>query len=451
MIKDRMAKLFGTDGIRGIALRDPITEEMGRRLGKALIRFLTGKGEAASVVIGRDTRASGEMLDLSVAEGVLTAGGTVYRVGVIPTPAVAYVTRAQSAGAGVVISASHNPHEYNGFKVFLSGGYKPSQEEEREVEALVLQGRGPSPRNGAVGVKEQENAQEQYLAFLKGTLPKGFSLENRRIVIDCANGATFRTAPLLLARLGAKVEALFVTPDGMNINQDCGSEHTGSLCQKVLDMKAHVGLAFDGDGDRLIAVDERGQVLSGDQILTIFAKMLHERGVLRNNLVVSTVMSNMGLGVALDAIGIEQVSTAVGDRWVMEEMRSRGAVLGGEDSGHMIFSDYHTTGDGLLSALQLLLSMETLHQSLSELGTLMRPFPQTLINVPVQTRPPLTEMPAVEKVIKEVEALLGKRGRVLVRYSGTEPVCRVMVEGEREGEVEGYADRIAEVINQTLN
>ena len=446
-----MSKLFGTDGIRGIALQDPITEEMGRRLGHALVRFLTRKGEDASVVIGRDTRASGEILDLSVAEGVLTAGGTVYRIGVIPTPGVAYFTRAQSAGAGVVISASHNPHEYNGFKVLLSDGYKLSQEEEREVEALILQGRGPSPRNGAVEVREQENAQEQYLAFLRGTLPKGFSLENRRIVIDCANGATFRAAPLLLARLGAEVEALFVTPDGMNINQDCGSEHIESLCQKVLDMKAHVGLAFDGDGDRLIAVDERGQVLSGDQILTIFAKMLHERGVLRNKLVVSTVMSNMGLNVALEALGIEQVSTPVGDRWVMEEMRARGAILGGEDSGHMIFSDYHTTGDGLLSALQLLLSMETLQQPLSELGTLMRPFPQTLINVPVQTRPPLSEMPAVEKVIKEVEALLGKRGRVLVRYSGTEPVCRVMVEGERESEVEGYADRIADVIQRTLN
>ena len=446
-----MSKLFGTDGIRGIALQDPITEEMGRRLGHALIRFLTGKGEDASVVIGRDTRASGEMLGLSVAEGVLTAGGTVYRVGIIPTPAVAYVTRAQSAGAGVVISASHNPHEYNGFKVFLSGGYKLSQEEEREVEALILQGRGPSPRNGAVEVREQENAQEQYLAFLRGTLPKGFSLENRRIVIDCANGATFRAAPLLLARLGAEVEALFVTPDGMNINQDCGSEHIESLCQKVLDMKAHVGLAFDGDGDRLIAVDERGQVLSGDQILTIFAKMLHERGVLRNNLVVSTVMSNMGLNVALEALGIEQVSTPVGDRWVMEEMRARGAILGGEDSGHMIFSDYHTTGDGLLSALQLLLSMETLQQPLSELGTLMRPFPQTLINVPVQTRPPLSEMPSVEKVIREVEALLGKRGRVLVRYSGTEPVCRVMVEGERESEVQAHGRRIADVIQRSLN
>ena len=446
-----MAKLFGTDGIRGIAHQDPITEEMGRRLGHALITFLAGKGADASVVIGRDTRASGEMLDLAVADGVLGAGGTVYRVGVIPTPAVAYLTRVQGAGAGVVISASHNSHEYNGFKVFSSGGYKLSQEEEREVEALILHGRGPYPRNGAVEVKEQKNTYERYLAFLRGTLPKGFVLRNRRIVLDCANGATSQVAPLLLEGLGAEVEALFVTPDGKNINQDCGSEHTESLRQKVLDMKAHVGLAFDGDGDRLIAVDERGQVLSGDQILTIFARMLRGRGALKKNLVVSTVMSNMGLGVALEALGIEQVSTPVGDRWVMEEMRARGASLGGEDSGHMIFSDHHTTGDGLLSALQLLLSMETLQQPLSELGKLMRPFPQTLVSVPVLTKPPLSEVPELEKVIKEVEAVLGKRGSVLVRYSGTEPVCRVMVEGEREKEVQAHARRIADVIQRTLN
>lgn len=445
-----MAGLFGTDGIRGIAYQDPITEETGRRLGHALITFLAGKGAGASVVIGRDTRASGDVLDLAVADGVFSAGGTVYRAGVIPTPAVAYLTRAQGAGAGVVISASHNPHEYNGFKVFSSAGYKLSQEEEKEIEALIHGGPDPSPHSGAAGMKEQKQCGEQYLSFLRATLPKGFSLRNRHIVMDCANGATSGLAPLLFRGLGAEVDALFAAPDGENINRGCGSEHTAPLCQKVLEMKAHVGLAFDGDGDRLIAVDERGRVLSGDQILTIFARMLREQGALRNHLVVSTVMSNMGLGVALEALGMELLSTSVGDRWVMEEMRAKGASLGGENSGHIIFSDHHTTGDGLISALQLVVAMETFQKPLSELGKWMRPFPQVLVSVPVQIKPPLSEVPEVERVIKEIEAVLGRRGRVLVRYSGTEPVCRVMVEGESKAEIEGYAARIAEVIKQAL-
>ena len=445
-----MARLFGTDGIRGIAFQDPVTEEMGRRLGHALITFLAGKEAEASVVIGRDTRASGEALDLAVAAGALSAGGTVSRVGVIPTPAVAYLTRAQGAGAGVVISASHNPNEYNGFKVFSSEGYKLSQEEERELESLILDAPAPPARGGAVEVAEQKECRERYLAFLRATLPKGFSLRNRHIVMDCANGATSGLAPVLFRGLGAEVDALSATPDGENINRGCGSEHTGPLRQRVLETTAHVGLAFDGDGDRLIAVDERGNVLSGDQILTIFARMLQEQGALRNHLVVATVMSNMGLHAALEALGIEVVSTPVGDRWVMEEMRARGASLGGEDSGHMIFSDHHTTGDGLISALQLVAAMETFQKPLSELGRWMRPFPQTLVSVPVQTKRPLSEVQEVQRVIKEIEEVLGKRGRVLVRYSGTEPVCRVMVEGERKGEVEGYANRIAEVIKQTL-
>jgi len=350
----------------------------------------------------------------------------------------------------VVISASHNPHEYNGFKIFSSDGYKLSQEEEGEIENLILEGGFPSEGNTAVQVNEEQDAKERYLSFLRDTVPEGFSLGNRHIIMDCANGATSGVAPLLFQGLGARLEALFAAPNGKNINQDCGSEHTASLRRRVLETRAHVGLAFDGDGDRLIAVDEEGHALGGDQLLAIFARMLLERGALRENLVVSTVMSNMGLRVALEALGIEQVSTAVGDRWVMQEMRARGASVGGEDSGHMIFSDHHTTGDGLISALQLMVAMETFQKPLSELGKWMRPFPQTLVSVPVQTKPPLSELPEVEKVIKEVEAALGKRGRVLVRYSGTEPVCRVMVEGEKKEEVEGHAARIAAVIKQRL-
>ncbi|UCF57868.1 MAG: phosphoglucosamine mutase, partial [Deltaproteobacteria bacterium] len=292
---------------------------------------------------------------------------------------------------------------------------------------------------------------ERYLSFLQHTLPKESTFKDMKIVLDCANGATYRVAPVLFERMGAEVESLFVTPDGKNINQDCGSQHPETLFANVLEKGADLGLAFDGDGDRLIAVDEKGNVLTGDQVLIICAKTLKDRGQLKNNLVVSTVMSNMGFRVALKDLGIEHISTKVGDRYVLEEMRSRKAILGGEESGHIIFLQHHTTGDGLLSALQLVSAVQASDQSLSHVSSLMTLFPQVLVNVPVKIKPEISSVPELVEALQKVETSLGQRGRVLLRYSGTEPVCRVMVEGERQEEIDEYARQIAEVIKQQLN
>ena len=445
-----MGKLFGTDGIRGIANREPITPEMGLKLGRAMIRFCELKGESPSIVIGRDTRASGEMLEYSIVSGILSAGGNAYRVEVLPTPGVAYMTRELCGGAGIVVSASHNPHEYNGFKIFSHDGFKLSDDEESMIEELILSEPDLNPHRDTGRVEISDQARIQYVSFLKETYPEGLTLREMKIVLDCANGATFQVAPALFESLGVGVLALFVEPNGKNINQNCGSQHTGALRRKVLETGADAGLAFDGDGDRLIVVDEKGKVLTGDQILVICAKMLKARRELENNLVVSTVMSNIGFRLALKDLGIEQVSTHVGDRYVMEEMRARKASLGGEESGHIIFSGHHTTGDGILSALQVLSAIKMFQQPLSELSTLMSVFPQVLINVPVKTKPDISSLPELVRVIKGVEQELGERGRVLVRYSGTEPVCRVMVEGEKQEEIDNYARNIADLIRQQL-
>ena len=446
-----MSKLFGTDGIRGIAYRDPITPALGQRLGRALVFFCKNRNIDPILVIGRDTRASGEALERAVVSGAGSVGGQIYDLGEMPTPGVAFLTRDLGAGVGVVISASHNPYEYNGFKVFTGEGLKLSLEEESELETLILASPASSEKEDPSFAKVVEDASERYIAFLKKTFPEDLSLKGLKIVLDCANGATHKIAPTLFKRLETDVSTLFSRPDGENINKDCGSEHPESLAHKVLMMRADVGLAFDGDGDRLVAVDEKGNPLSGDQLLTICAKMLKEMEGLRNDLVVSTVMSNMGFSVALKKLGVKQVSTKVGDRHVMEEMRALQANLGGEDSGHLIFSDYHTTGDGLLSALQILRAIKTFKKPLSELSTLMKVFPQTLINVPVVKKPVISEVPALVEEIKRVEEKLGDKGRVLVRYSGTEPVCRVMVEGERRDTIETYAREIAGVVTKTLN
>ena len=446
-----MSKLFGTDGIRGIAYRDPITPALGQRLGRALVFFCKNRNIDPILVIGRDTRASGEALERAVVSGAGSVGGQIYDLGEMPTPGVAFLTRDLGAGVGVVISASHNPYEYNGFKVFTGEGLKLSLEAESELETLILASPASSEKEDPSFAKVVEDASERYIAFLKKTFPEDLSLKGLKIVLDCANGATHKIAPTLFKRLETDVSTLFSRPDGENINKDCGSEHPESLAHKVLMMRADVGLAFDGDGDRLVAVDEKGNPLSGDQLLTICAKMLKEMEGLRNDLVVSTVMSNMGFSVALKKLGVKQVSTKVGDRHVMEEMRALQANLGGEDSGHLIFSDYHTTGDGLLSALQILRAIKTFKKPLSELSTLMKVFPQTLINVPVVKKPVISEVPALVEEIKRVEEKLGDKGRVLVRYSGTEPVCRVMVEGERRDTIETYAREIAGVVTKTLN
>jgi len=443
-----MERLFGTDGIRGIANRHPMTPQTGLRLGRALVQFLR-KGNVMAL-IGRDTRLSGPMLEYALASGLMSEGAQVGAAGVLPTPAVACLTKELGADVGIVVSASHNPFDHNGFKVFSSEGTKLREQEEQEIEEIIL---SLDPESGVeeVGsIEPIEKGVETYIEFLVGQFPNLPDLGSLGIVIDCANGATYRTAPCLFEKLNTKFMALGVAPDGKNINEGCGSQHPVSLAKKVIETGAVAGLAFDGDGDRLVAVDEKGHILTGDQLLVIFAKMLKDQGRLKGNLVISTVMSNIGLRIALESMGIDHVATAVGDRNVYQEMVGRGAVLGGEESGHIIFLQYHSTGDGMLSALQLLNAMKYFDKPLSELGELMEVFPQVLINVPVTRKPPLSELPAVQRVIKDVQNRLGNWGRVLVRYSGTESLCRVMVEGQHQDEVENYAREIASAVAENL-
>lgn len=445
-----MTRLFGTDGIRGLANSYPITPEMGIKLGRAVVDYCRRNGAPRSVVIGRDTRGSGHMLSYALASGVLSAGATALLAGQVPTPGVAYLVRCLGAGSGIVVSASHNPHDYNGFKLFFAGGIKLSEREEGLMEEIIATSQGPLPGTAAGRAERVENAWRQYADFLTDTFPAHQTLKGVKLVLDCANGATSEIAPGLFQRLGAAVIPLFTRPDGININDRCGSQHPEALRHEVLKTEAQAGLAFDGDGDRVVAVDEKGSILSGDQILAICAWMLNEQGKLRNRMVVSTVMSNVGLQFALKDMGIRHVTSRVGDRFVVETMKEKGAVLGGENSGHIIFLDHHTTGDGMVSSLQLLSAMLLSGKSLSELGGMMTIFPQVLINVPVRDKPDLTTVPELQKVIRKVEKALGGRGRTLVRYSGTEPLCRVMVEGENGEDVKQYAGEIAEAVRRYL-
>jgi phosphoglucosamine mutase len=364
------------------------------------------------------------------------------------------LARHLGADAGIVISASHNPYKYNGFKIFSGEGYKLTDQEETEIETLLASEATPvSFKESRKGNYARQAAElgEQYVSFLQHTSPRGLLFKDIKIVLDCANGATYRVAPTLFERMGAEVESLFVSPNGKNINEGCGSEHPETLSVRVVEKNADLGLAFDGDGDRLIAVDEKGNIITGDQILIICAKTLKDRGELKDNLVVSTVMSNMGFRLALQGLDIEHAASDVGDRYVLEEMRRRGAVLGGEDSGHIIFRQHHTTGDGLLSAIQLVSAVISSGSPLSSLSELMTVFPQILLNVPVNSKPELSSVPEIQAVLKNVEKDLGQKGRVLLRYSGTEPLCRVMVEGERKEEIQANAHKIADVIRERLN
>ena len=447
-----MGKLFGTDGIRGVANEYPMTPEMALKVGQAVgLHFGGTKGSA--VLIGRDTRISGHMIESALVAGCCSVGVDVMRTGIMPTPGVAYLTNATAASAGIVVSASHNPYYDNGIKLFDSNGFKLSEKIEETIEKHILcsGALAPSKTNSNIGkVVEFTDHEERYTNHLKRCITRECRLSGFKVVLDCANGATHRIAPKLVKDLGSSVEAFFKNPDGRNINDGCGSQHPHILAKKVKETDADIGFAFDGDGDRLIAVDEAGQILTGDQILAICAKYLKSTGRLRNNIVVSTIMSNMGLGEALKEMGIENVITGVGDRYVMEEMRNQGAVLGGEESGHTVFLDYQTTGDGMLTALKLLEILATENKPLSELKKVMTVFPQVLINVDVSIKPPLESEPQIEAVIRDVEGDLKGKGRVLVRYSGTQSQCRVMVEGPTETETHRHCERIAKVIRKTI-
>jgi len=448
-----MGVLFGTDGIRGKANRYPVDGAVAFAVGQAVVQIFKKSGHQSKVVIGKDTRISGHMLESSIEAGVSSMGGISYLARVLPTPGIAFITQSMRADAGVVISASHNPYQDNGIKVFSGSGLKLSDEREETIEKLILGGKLPemTPPPKEMGrAYPMEDASGRYIVFLKNTFPRELSMEGMKIVLDTANGATYRVAPAVFTELGAQVEVIHNKPSGLNINERCGSQYTQDLEKKVEEIGADIGLAFDGDGDRLIAVDEKGRTLTGDQILVICAKVLKEQGSLINDLLVSTVMSNLGLTLACKKLGFKHHAAKVGDRYVLEDMQRLGAVIGGEDSGHMIFLDKHTTGDGTLAALQLVAAMIREEKPLSELADQMEIYPQKLLNVPVRGKPEISTLPRVMEVISQVERELGDQGRVLVRYSGTQDVCRVMVEGPTKEVTERYCNQIAEEVSAAL-
>jgi phosphoglucosamine mutase len=448
-----MGKLFGTDGIRGEANRYPMDAAIAFSVGQAVANLFKKPGHRTRVVIGKDTRISGYMLESSLEAGVSSMGGISHLVRVLPTPGIAFITQSMRADAGIVISASHNPYQDNGIKIFSGQGFKLSDEQEETIEHLILSGKLPEmvPEAKEMGrAYRMEDALGRYIVFLKNTFPRDLSMEGMKIVIDAANGATYKVCPATLTELGANLEVIHNNPNGLNINENCGSQHTQDLEKRVVEAGAAIGLAFDGDGDRLIAVDEKGCTITGDQILIICAKALKDRGKLKNDLLVSTVMSNLGLTFACKKYGFKHHASKVGDRYVLEDMQRFGAVIGGEESGHMIFLDHHTTGDGIITALQLIAAMIKENKPLSELAGMMEVFPQKLINVPVKSKPDISTVPQVVAAIKQTEAELGDRGRVLVRYSGTQNACRVMVEGPTDELTGKYCRQIADAVKAAL-
>ena len=450
-----MGELFGTDGIRGIANQYPLDCETALKAGRAIAAYFDGEKQAPGrIIIGQDTRISGNMLVSALAAGICSMGKDVYLSGVLPTPGVAYLTATNGYNAGIVISASHNPFYDNGIKLFNGDGYKLSDGAEQSIEQLINDDGALYRKSQTIervgSIHHLDKARSDYRRFLQNCLSAGPSLAGMKLIVDCSNGAASQIAPTLFKNLGTTVQTIFCEPDGININDNCGSQHPDALARMVVDENADLGLAFDGDADRLIAVDEKGRVLSGDQVMAICAKEMMRKGHLANPVVVTTVMSNMGFGAALKKLGIGHIKAQVGDRYVMQEMVKAGAVLGGEDSGHMIFLNHHTTGDGMLAALKLMQAMRSSGKRLSELATVMTVFPQCLINVDVKSKPEIDTIDAVMQAIRSVENDLGDNGRVLVRYSGTQPQCRVMVEGPTEQETRSFCQQIASEVAKEL-
>ena len=446
-----MGKYFGTDGVRGVA-NSELTPEFAFKLGRIGGYVLTKDAkDRPKVLIGRDTRISGEMLEGALVAGLLSIGAEVMRLGVISTPGVAYLTRVMNAEAGVMISASHNPVADNGIKFFGPDGFKLTDAQEAEIESLIdaEEDTLPHPVGAAVGsVTDYFEGGQKYISYLKQTVDEDF--EGLHVALDCAHGATSSLATHLFADLEADISTMGASPDGLNINEGVGSTHPEKLAAFVLERDADIGLAFDGDGDRLIAVDENGSIVDGDQIMFIIGKYLHAKGRLNKGTVVSTVMSNMGFYKAIEANEMTSVQTAVGDRYVVEEMRANDFNLGGEQSGHIVFLDYNTTGDGLLTGIQLVSIMKATGKKLSELASEMTIYPQELVNVRVTDKNAVTQNEKVAAVITEVEAEMAGNGRVLVRPSGTEPLVRVMVEAASVEACENYVNRIADVVRAEM-
>ena len=443
-------RLFGTDGIRGDAGRYPLDRATVRRIGSALVRALPHDMAATPyLLIGRDTRESGDWIEAELAYGAAIVGADVTSVGIVPTPAVAYLTRTGPFDAGVVISASHNPYADNGIKVFSHRGEKFTGSVERAVERIVAD-RSWDAGAGDPGPIRRVDLVDEYLDHLREILPDTSALKAVRIAIDCANGATTTVAPRLLADLGLDLVIVGNQPDGRNINLDCGSTHPEALARLVVERGCRLGVAFDGDGDRAIFVDHRGRVVDGDAVLFLCARQLQREGRLKGNAIVATVMSNIGLELALRPLGIDVVRCAVGDKYVMEEMIARGLTLGGEQSGHVIFSDYLFTGDGLCTALNVLRIVVLTGRALADLAADLVTYPQVLLNVRVREKVELGAVPAVAAAMAKVEARLAGGGRLLVRYSGTEPLLRVMIEGQDQQEIRAWAQEIVDVVKETL-
>lgn len=449
-----MGKLFGTDGVRGEANRYPMNAQIAFAIGQAVVYILKKERARPKVVIGKDTRISGYMLESSLESGITSMGGDPYLLGVLPTPGIAFAAQSMRADAGIVISASHNPYQDNGIKIFSGNGFKLSDEQEEAIEDLMLSN---TLHELVPPVKDMGKAfrlgdvNGRYIVFLKNTFPRDLSIDGMKICLDTANGATYKVAHSAFWELGADLDVIHNSPNGVNINDNCGSQHTADLRKKVLENGAAIGLAFDGDGDRLIAVDEKGNEITGDQILLICANTLKEQGRLKNDLLVSTIMSNLGLKIACKKYGFKHHASKVGDRYVLEDMIKLGGVIGGEESGHMIFLDQHTTGDGIITALQLIAAMVRSGKPLSELAKMMDIFPQKLINVDVKRKPDINTEPEIMQIIERVEKELGDEGRVLVRYSGTQNMCRVMVEGPSEDVTNRFCKEIADVVKKILS
>lgn len=448
-----MGRMFGTDGIRGIANVE-LTAELAFKVGQCGAYVLTKNTDhRPRILIGKDTRKSGDMLEAALTAGMCSVGVKVIPLGVIPTPAVAYLTRLYKADAGVVISASHNPCEYNGIKFFNSDGYKLSDSVEDEIEAYIKEDKkiGDLPTHGKVGyVSANHNAVEDYVNFACSTID--CDLRGMKIAIDCANGASYQTAFKALNKLGANVEAIHNTPDGVNINAKCGSTHMESLQSYVTSIGADIGLAFDGDADRMLAVDENGKIIDGDQIMAVCAKYMLDNNKLKKNTLVATVMSNLGLFIAGEKLGINIPRTKVGDRYVLEEMLDKGYSIGGEQSGHIIFLDHNTTGDGLVSALQFLSVLKKTGQKASEAAAIVEVLPQVLVNAVVkpENKDKYMEVEEIAEACKKVENKFAGEGRVLIRPSGTEPLVRVMIEGKDKDVLQAEAEKLASLIEKVL-
>jgi len=445
--------LFGTDGVRGLANQAPMDPETALALGRAIAYVFKGRGgRHHRIVIGKDTRLSGYMIENALSAGICSMGGEAIFLGPLPTPGIAFITRAMRADAGVVISASHNPYFDNGIKFFDHEGYKLPDEIELKMEQLVHQGlKGEGSTHGGVGrAYRVDDATGRYIEYLKATFPDDLTLDGVKIAVDCANGAAYRIAPMLFEELGAEVQATGIHPDGVNINEKCGALHPEALRSLVKTEGAQLGVALDGDADRLVLIDEQGEIVHGDALIALLASDLMEQGTLPKSAVVVTVMSNIGLVLALKEKGINVIRVPVGDRYVIEALRREGLSFGGEQSGHLIFLKHSTTGDGLIAALQVVALLKRRGRSLSELLKGIEIFPQILLNVKVRDRKELEGISELSALQEKIQKNLGKRGRLLLRYSGTEPVLRIMVEGEDPKLIRDYAEELKHVAETAL-